>query len=105
MGLQPDMVPSPSGAIHHPSSSTAINNGAYGWEYGVNTSTSSDSVHQQAQVFTLFGGSVTVAQDTVATAIWMMSVLFCCCVCFGNIGRWLALSRSGVTKGRWAERR
>ncbi|KAK7750995.1 hypothetical protein SLS62_007128 [Diatrype stigma] len=34
-------------------------------------------------------------RHALETAVWMLSVLFCCCVCFGNIGRWLALmSRS-----------
>lgn len=44
-----------------------------------------------------FGGLA--RQETVETGIWMLSVLFCSCVCFGNIGRRLALSRSA--RGRW----
>ena len=32
-----------------------------------------------------------VGRNSLETAVWMLSVLFCCCVCFGNIGRWLAL--------------
>lgn len=32
-----------------------------------------------------------IAQDALAVAIWLASVLFCACVCFGNIGRQLAL--------------
>ncbi|KAI5860553.1 insulin-induced protein [Durotheca rogersii] len=51
----------------------------------------------------VFGGLA--SQETVATVIWMLSVLFCCCVCFGNIGRWLAPNRSAPAKGRWAQRR
>jgi len=38
-------------------------------------------------------------QDTVEMAIWVLSVLFCSCVCFGNIGRRLALGKSA--RGRW----
>ncbi len=38
-------------------------------------------------------------QETIEAGIWMLSVLFCSCVCFGNIGRRLALSRSA--RGRW----
>jgi hypothetical protein len=42
-----------------------------------------------------------VTQKTAETGIWMVSVLFCCSVCFGNIGRRLALSKTAATKGRW----
>lgn len=34
--------------------------------------------------------------STVETGIWMLSVLFCSCVCFGNVGRRLALSRDAA---------
>ncbi|CAK7266759.1 hypothetical protein SEPCBS119000_002194 [Sporothrix epigloea] len=33
---------------------------------------------------------------TAETAVWMLSVLFCSCVCFGNIGRRLAIWQSGM---------
>jgi hypothetical protein len=36
-------------------------------------------------------------QETLESGIWMVSVLFCSCVCFGNIGRRLALHR----EARW----
>ena len=36
-------------------------------------------------------GHVGVGRNNLESAVWMLSVLFCCCVCFGNIGRWLAL--------------
>ncbi len=39
------------------------------------------------------------SQETVEAGIWTLSVLFCSCLCFGNIGRRLALSRSA--RGRW----
>lgn len=38
------------------------------------------------------------SQETIEASIWMVSVLFCTCLCFGNIGRRLAKSKS---KGRW----
>ncbi|KAI0166119.1 hypothetical protein GGR57DRAFT_7628 [Xylariaceae sp. FL1272] len=41
---------------------------------------------------TMFLGGL-ASQEAIATSIWTLNVLFCCCVCFGNIGRWLALSR------------
>jgi hypothetical protein len=37
----------------------------------------------------------------VESGVWMLSVLFCSCVCFGNIGRRLAWGSSAVVKGRW----
>ncbi|KHO00766.1 INSIG domain-containing protein [Metarhizium album ARSEF 1941] len=45
--------------------------------------------------FTL-GGLAT--RKTVETGVWMLSVLFCSCLCFGNIGRRLTWNRSS---GRW----
>lgn len=33
-----------------------------------------------------------VGRETIEGAVWILSVLFCSCVCFGNIGRRLALS-------------
>ncbi|KAL2076191.1 hypothetical protein VTL71DRAFT_1134 [Oculimacula yallundae] len=36
-----------------------------------------------------------VRRETIEGGIWILSVLFCSCVCFGNIGRRLALSGRG----------
>ena len=41
-----------------------------------------------------------VSRESIEGGIWILSVLFCSCVCFGNIGRRLALSGSGVRKER-----
>lgn len=41
------------------------------------------------------------SQETVETGIWIVSVLFCSCVCFGNIGRRLAIDGRAVARGRW----
>ncbi|KKA27141.1 hypothetical protein TD95_000401 [Thielaviopsis punctulata] len=46
----------------------------------------------------------TASASTVETLVWMLSVLFCCSLCFGNIGRRLALSHATATKGRWQVR-
>ena len=43
-----------------------------------------------------------VSRESIEGGIWILSVLFCSCVCFGNIGRRLALSGSGVWKERIA---
>ena len=38
-------------------------------------------------------------RESIEGAVWILSVLFCSCVCFGNIGRRLALSgASGSTR-------
>ena len=41
------------------------------------------------------------SQETIETGVWMLSVLFCSCVCFGNIGRRLALNSEAAGRGRW----
>ena len=42
-----------------------------------------------------------ISHETIGVGTWIASVLFCSCVCFGNIGRRLALGtpnrRSSVT--------
>ncbi|KAK1238687.1 hypothetical protein MKX07_004263 [Trichoderma sp. CBMAI-0711] len=45
---------------------------------------------------TILGGIA--SPETVEAGIWILSVLFCTCLCFGNIGRRLARGR---TRGRW----
>ncbi|CAK7201251.1 hypothetical protein SEUCBS139899_003954 [Sporothrix eucalyptigena] len=37
---------------------------------------------------------------TAETAVWMLSVLFCSCVCFGNIGRRLALRPTAASQAQ-----
>jgi hypothetical protein len=46
-------------------------------------------------------GQGLASQETIEMSIWMLSVLFCSCVCFGNIGRRLALNSSAAGRGRW----
>jgi hypothetical protein len=41
----------------------------------------------------LLGGLA--SQQTLAMGIWTLNVLFCCCVVFGNVGRWLAVNKYG----------
>lgn len=52
------------------------------------------------------GGAVTLStvipdSQVIETGVWMLSVLFCSCLCFGNIGRRLFLGRTAAGKGRW----
>lgn len=41
------------------------------------------------------------APETLEAGMWMLTLLFCSCVCFGNIGRRLALDRKAKGRGRW----
>ncbi|KAM0812683.1 putative Insulin-induced protein-domain-containing protein [Seiridium cardinale] len=84
MSLKPDMVPAPS-------------NHSYFDKYEANSSTTTQEPP------TMLGGLA--SQQTMEKGIWMLSILFCCCVCFGNIGRRLAFNQHGSTKGRWAEQK
>jgi hypothetical protein len=40
-----------------------------------------------------------VTKETLECGTWIISVLFCSCVCFGNIGRRLALKKEVVAGG------
>lgn len=75
LGVNPEMMPAPSASPFRNSSSRA-----------------------GADEFTLGG---LASQQTVETGVWMLSVLFCSCVFFGNIGRRLAWSHSATARGRW----
>jgi hypothetical protein len=75
LGLNPNMLPHPVTSSHFPIRNSTIEHhiiGDMGFGLGVGDHLSRESVE---------GG------------IWMMSVLFCSCVCFGNIGRRLALNK------------
>ncbi|EFY88925.1 hypothetical protein J3458_008906 [Metarhizium acridum] len=72
LGVDPEIMPAPS---------------------GLPTRNSSNAFHSDPLAL---GGLAT--QETVETGVWMLSVLFCSCLCFGNIGRRLTWNRS---TGRW----
>ncbi|KAF3769995.1 hypothetical protein M406DRAFT_354207 [Cryphonectria parasitica EP155] len=80
MGLNPEIMPTPTGYSSSP--------------LGRNATGQHDSGGHL-----MLGGLAT--QRTIETGIWVISVLFCSCVCFGNIGRRLALNKSAVGRGRW----
>ncbi|KAK0623630.1 insulin-induced protein-domain-containing protein [Immersiella caudata] len=79
MSLNPEMMPAPAGVL----GSGMVGNGTTG------------TAGREA-----LGGLA--SQETVEMGIWMLSVLFCSCVCFGNIGRRLALNSEAAGRGRWA---
>ncbi|RAL05866.1 INSIG family protein [Aspergillus ibericus CBS 121593] len=64
LGLKPDLIPSAE-----TSTPTAPISNITGWDHGL---------------------AVEMSQESIAVRTWVASVLFCACVCFGNIGRQLA---------------
>lgn len=81
LGLKSDIMPTP---ISHPSPYHFYNN----------------RTGQVVSERTVLGGLAN--ERTMETGIWVLSVLFCSCVCFGNIGRRLALNKSAAGRGRWS---
>ncbi|GAW21767.1 hypothetical protein ANO14919_112920 [Xylariales sp. No.14919] len=82
-GLHPDMVPVP--AMLSPSTR--------GGPYNSGTAHANSSAHDGNAELMLFGGLA--SQQTLAMGIWTLNVIFCCCVVFGNVGRWLAINKYG----------
>jgi hypothetical protein len=78
MSLNPEMMPAPAGALGG----------------GISSNGTAAAGGREA-----LGGFA--SQETVEMGIWMLSVLFCSCVCFGNIGRRLALNSEAAARGRW----
>ncbi|KAI8960179.1 insulin-induced protein-domain-containing protein [Daldinia sp. FL1419] len=89
LGIRPEVIPTPAAPL------TPYE--TFGPEYGNATTGSASDLDQQGQL--IWG----VSQETIAMVFWLWSVIFCCCICFGNIGRWLAIKRAAA-KGRWAQR-
>ncbi|KAH7041022.1 insulin-induced protein-domain-containing protein [Microdochium trichocladiopsis] len=84
LGLKPEMVATPAGS-------------SYNTMMSYDQQQNASNVHLDTL---LLGGWAD--QRTLETGIWMLSVLFCCALCFGNIGRRMVLNRSAPGKGRWA---
>ncbi|RDA91905.1 hypothetical protein CP533_1307 [Ophiocordyceps camponoti-saundersi (nom. inval.)] len=84
LSVNPNMMPAPSRALPH----------AFA---GRNMSSTSAMVQNMPSV--VLGGLA--SQETVETGIWMLSVLFNSCVCFGNIGRRLTWNEKAGIRGRW----
>lgn len=61
-----------------------------------------NSTHQHPIPHGLGGLGMYVSRESLEGGIWILSVLFCSCVCFGNIGRRLALNggKNGTGNGR-----
>jgi len=91
MGVDPHMVPLP------PSSHLALIRAGGLAPGGANQTVTAPANSAEAPFLLAHIAS----QETVETGIWMLSVLFCSCLCFGNIGRRLAWEPSAVGRGRW----
>lgn len=88
LGVNPQMMPAPSSLLLHMHAAAAGggNRTAVAGGY-VAPDDLSSLTHE--------------AHGTLETGVWMLSVLFCSCVCFGNIGRRLAWNKTTDIKGRW----
>ncbi|KAI1366969.1 hypothetical protein F5Y08DRAFT_299599 [Xylaria arbuscula] len=82
-GFQPDMVPVPA----------MLSSSSRGGFYGGGALHSNASARYDSADPMSFGGLAN--QQTFAMGIWTLNVLFCCCVVFGNVGRWLAFNKYG----------
>ncbi|KAI9670379.1 MAG: hypothetical protein M1817_004422 [Caeruleum heppii] len=89
LGINPDMVPSPG---HNPSANAA--------------STSSSAIPSSGHGLPVTmpwldtaSPAKLLSAESIGVGTWIASVLFCSCVCFGNIGRRLALKGSATAFG------
>ncbi|KAJ6444807.1 calmodulin A [Purpureocillium lavendulum] len=94
LGVNPDMMPAPSSRLSSPLDHAGQNASADADVTGAGA-----AADHAAQQVLLLGGLA--RQETIETGVWMLSVLFCSCLCFGNIGRRLAWSRGAGGRGRW----
>jgi len=80
LASNPNMMPSPTGVNTSRSPNTTIRH---------------HSLTENSQGLATSLGLGLVSTESVECGIWILSVLFCSCVCFGNIGRRLALKGIG----------
>lgn len=100
MGLgNPDMMPAPVAGAGYHDHHFLTTSGQPAMDM-LNGTTSGLPRSAAARMGGMGGGSSENAA-VFETGIWMLSVLFCSCVCFGNIGRRLALNKSAASRGRW----
>jgi hypothetical protein len=93
LGIKPDMMPAP------PVHLTLLGGGGKDAASSVEFNESAGNFTEEVARFPLGG---IASQETVEMGVWTLSVLFCTCLCFGNIGRRLAWDKAGGGRGRWA---
>lgn len=84
LGVNPAMMPTPSVTSEF-----------------FRSNASSATGEDEDELMMMLGGLLARNNEMVESGVWMLSVLFCSCVCFGNIGRRLAWGSPAVAKGRW----
>ncbi|EFX03039.1 insig domain containing protein [Grosmannia clavigera kw1407] len=110
--LELDLMPNPGSRRDDLYATHCGGNGVYASQFNGSTTLSSASRAESSSSATAISSSASTAATaaaaaaaaarnlvsgaTVEMAIWMVSVLFCSCVCFGNIGRRLALRPATV---------
>lgn len=87
LGLDPDLMPIP--AMRSSPLRNATRAAAAAASYRGDTSSRSPA-------------GLPCSVETFERGLWIVSVLFCSCLIFGNIGRRMGLDRSAYTRGRWA---
>ncbi|CAK7227879.1 hypothetical protein SBRCBS47491_006718 [Sporothrix bragantina] len=87
MALNLDLMPNPG--MHHGPYHAGYT--GMGGSFGGNAAFHQNDSSREAAYGSMDSSTPAV---TAETAVWMLSVLFCSCVCFGNIGRRLALRPS-----------
>lgn len=104
-GFAGGVLPTPfsaSGASSLGGGGAGNTSGSWASQSTVNGTQEAQQLMSKTLGFGLGGLEVWFAsQENIETGVWILSVLFCSCVCFGNIGRRLALNRSAVARGRW----
>lgn len=83
LASNPDMMPSPASAT-----SSRL----------VNSTIKHHPLVNDSNTLGYYWGLGLVSRESIEGGIWILSVLFCSCVCFGNIGRRLSLSGMGRKK-------
>ena len=113
LGLNPDLMPAPAGGVFSPppapqssaaGSLLSPSSSSLPPSHASTTGNASRTQHEAGATSSALPAGVLggfASQETIGTGIWVLSVLFCSCVCFGNIGRRLALNASAAGRGRW----
>ncbi|KAI9848740.1 MAG: hypothetical protein M1837_006827 [Sclerophora amabilis] len=87
LGINPELIPQPATSSSPSPSSSSLSSPLAG-------GTSSDS-HFISSSWPVGNVDGALMAERIGVGTWIASVLFCSCVCFGNVGRRLAYSMNG----------